>query len=108
METQTKSYLFQNKTPNDIQLSYWESQIPGLSTQEYLVVEAGRIISLPISTTQEWIILSPSFERLGKFRTKHLLDASWFWCDDFTLINDTNPLGVNPEEKNIIRLESLD
>lgn len=106
MTTQTHSYLFHNKTHNDIQLAYWVNRNAVLSVQEYQIVESGTIVSLPYCNVQEWIILSTAFERLGKFRTQPALDGSWFWCDDYTLVKDENPLGENSKQ-NIIKIEKV-
>ena len=104
MDTQNHSYLFHNKTPNNIQLAYWVNRNSILSVQKYQLVESGKIIPLPHSTIPEWIILSAKFERLGKFRIQPTLDGSWFWCDDYTLIKHENPVSENYKQ-NIIRME---
>ena len=105
MNTQTHSYLFHNKTPRDIQLAYWVNPNAVLSVQEYQLVKSGTIVPLPYCNVQEWIILSPAFERLGKFRTQPALDGSWFWLDDnYILAKYENPVGENSEE-NIISME---
>ena len=54
MTTQTHSYLFHNKTHNDIQLAYWVNRNAVLSVQEYQIVESGTIVSLPYCNVQEW------------------------------------------------------
>ena len=72
MNTQMHSYLFHNKTPNDIQLAYWVNRNHVLSVQEYQLVESGTIIPLPHCNTQEWIILSTAFERTGKLNILQL------------------------------------
>jgi hypothetical protein len=94
MKTQV-TYLIHNQTQQDIHLGYWVSTIPGISSQEYKVIQNNITIPLPKSSSLEWIILSQDFTRLGKFRLIPSLDGSWFWSDYFILNKEKNMVNEN-------------
>jgi len=85
MTTQTP--LFNNLTDERVQLEYWVSTVPGLSSQKCLVIEPNTEVPIPKSNVDEWIVyLEKTHNRLGKFRMKPSYDGECSWIENMNFL----------------------
>ena len=80
--------MFINRTDKDVFITYWTNNKSGMSIKVSKLVFAGEIINIPESCTDEYIIVSTSYERIGKFRLTPSSVNKWRHTQEFITEGD--------------------
>jgi hypothetical protein len=89
---------FTNATGRPVRLATWQRAMEGLSEYRHVTVAAGETSALPPSCTDEFIVETERYERLGKFRLSPAADRrySWMECDEHDITWQTQGLPDSP------------
>lgn len=84
-----KMVSFVNKSSNEVIISYWVSR--GINTMIDRIVKIDEEIDVSDCIVDEWIIMTTSYSRIGKFTNEPCASGNYSWLETYDFELEFDP-----------------